>query len=69
MLLILFSKYAQVISLRHEKETTITDSSVKILDKSKRKANKIWVDKGSEFCNRSMVARFLQQINGCNQYS
>ena len=32
----------------------------KILDDSKRKPNKIWVDKGSEFYNRSMKS-WLQE--------
>ena len=65
ILLILFSKYAQVISLRHEKETTITDSSVKIqtnLNANQIKYGQIkavnfardqWLQ---DFCNRSMVA-------------
>ena len=34
----------------------------KILDKSGRKRNKIWVDKGSEFCNISMKS-WLQDHN------
>ena len=33
---------------------TITKALQKILGESNRKPNKIWVDKGSEFCNRSM---------------
>ena len=33
---------------------TITNAFQKILDESNRKPNKIWVDKGSEFYNRSM---------------
>ena len=32
----------------------ITNAFQKTLDKSGRKPNKIWVDKGSEFCNISM---------------
>ena len=36
------------------KGTTITNAFQKILDKSGRKPTKIWVDKGSEFYNRSM---------------
>ena len=32
--------------------------TTKILDESKRKPNKTWVDKGSEFYNRSM--KFLR---------
>ena len=33
---------------------TITNAFQKILDESNRKLKKIWVDKGSEFYNRSM---------------
>ena len=33
---------------------TITKAFQKILDESSCKPNKIWVDKGSEFYNRSM---------------
>ena len=33
---------------------TITNPFQKILDDSNRTPNKIWVDKGSEFYNRSM---------------
>ena len=36
------------------KGTIITNAFQKILDKSGRKPIKIWVDKGSEFYNRSM---------------
>ena len=32
---------------------------LKKIDKSNRKPNKIWVDKGSEFCNRSMKSWLL----------
>ena len=33
-----------------------------ILDESNRKSNKMWVDKGSEFYNRS-IKSWLQDIN------
>ena len=46
-----FSKYAWVIT---EKGITITNASQKSLEKSNRKPNKIWIDKGSEFYNGSM---------------
>ena len=51
---IIFSKYAWVIPLKDKKGITITNAFQKILDESNRKPNKIWVDKGSEFYNRSM---------------
>ena len=40
--------------LGDEKGITITNPFQKILKESNRKPNKIWVDKGSEFYNRSM---------------
>ena len=49
----IFSKYAWVISLKDKKGVSIVNAFQKILDKSERKPNKIWVDKGSEFCNNS----------------
>ena len=50
----IFSKYAWVIPLKVKKRITITNAFQKILDESKRKPNKIWVDKGSELYNRLM---------------
>ena len=43
----IFSKYAWVIPLKDKKGVTIVNAFQKILDDSKRKPNKIWVDKGS----------------------
>ena len=48
------SKYTWVVPLKDKKGITITNPFQKILDESNRKPNKIWVDKGSEFYNRSM---------------
>ena len=45
----IFSKYAWVIFLKGKNGTTITNAFKKNLDEPKRKPNKIWVDKGSEF--------------------
>ena len=50
----IFSKYAWVIPLKDKKGITIANVFQKILDESNRKPSKIWVDKGSEFYNRSM---------------
>ena len=50
----IYSKYARVISLKDKKGITITNAFQNTLDKSNCKPNKIWVDKGSEFYNRSM---------------
>ena len=43
-----------VIPLKDKKGITIINAFQKVLDESNRKPNKIWVDKGSEFYNRSM---------------
>ena len=50
----IFSKYVWVIHLKDKKGASMVNVFQKILDKSKRrKPNKIWVDKGSEFYNNS----------------
>ena len=49
----LFSKYAFVTPLEDKKEATITNAFQSILNKSKRKPNKIWVDQGSKFYNNN----------------
>ena len=48
----IFSKYAWVVSLKNKKGITITNAFQQILNKSNRKPNKIWADKGSGFYNR-----------------
>ena len=48
-----FSQYAWVIPLKDEKGVSIVNAFQSILKKSNRKPNKIWVDKGIEFCNNS----------------
>ena len=49
----LFSKYAFVVPLKDKKGINIVNAFQSVLNKSKRKPNKIWVDKGSEFYNAS----------------
>ena len=49
----IFSKYAWVVPLKDKKGISIVNAFQKILKKSDRKPNKIWVDKGSEFYNNS----------------
>ena len=49
----LFSKYVFVVPLKDKKGISIVNAFQSILNKSKRKPNKIWVDKGSEFYNAS----------------
>ena len=43
----IYSKDAWVIPLKYKKYITITNAFQKILDKSNRKPNKMWVDKGT----------------------
>ena len=53
----IFITYTWVIPLKDEKETTITNAFQNVIDKLKRKPNKIWVDKGREFYNRLLKIR------------
>ena len=55
----LFSKYAFVVPLKDKKGTSIANAFESILDKLRRKPNKIWVDQGSEFYN-SLFKRWLK---------
>ena len=50
----IFSKYAWIIPSKDKRGITITNAFQKILDESNRKPKTIWLDKGSEFYNRSM---------------
>ena len=47
----IFSKYAWVAPLKDKKGVSIVNAFQKVLNKSGRKPNKIWVDKGSGFYN------------------
>ena len=58
----LFSKYAWVGPLKDKKGVSIVNALQKILDSSKRKPNKIWVDQGSEFSN-NLFKKFLKENN------
>ena len=49
----IFSKYAWVVPLKDKKGVSIVNAFQNILDESMRKPNKIWVDKGSGFYNKS----------------
>ena len=60
--IVIFSKYEWVVPLKNKKGIIITNAFEKILNESKRKANKIWADKGSEFYNKSMKS-WLQDNN------
>ena len=50
----IYSKYAWFLPLKDKKGVSIVNAFQSILKKSNRKPNKIWVDKGGEFYNRSM---------------
>ena len=63
----LFSKYAFIVTLKDKKGTTIVNAFESILNNSKRKSNKIWVDQGSEFYN-THFKKWLKD-NGIGMYS
>ena len=52
---------------KDKKGIMITNAFQKILDQSNRKPNKIWVDQGSEFYNRSMKLQLEKK--GIEMYS
>ena len=56
------NKYTWVVPLKDKKGIMITNAFQNILNESKRKPKKIWVDKGSEFYNRSMKSRLEKKI-------
>ena len=58
----IYSNYAWVIPLKDKKGITITNAFQNILNESNCRPNKKWVDKGSEFYNRSMKS-FLKNNN------
>ena len=62
----LFSKYAWVIPIKDKKGTSIANAFKKIISEG-RKPNKIWVDQGSEFYNKSFTD-FLK-MNNIEMYS
>ena len=63
----LFSKYVWVVPLKDRKGVSIINAFQKILDSSKRKPNKIWVDQGSEFYS-NVFKKFLKD-NAIGMYS
>ena len=62
----LFSKYAWVIPLKDKKGTSIVNALQKIISKG-RKPNKIWVNHGNEFYNKSF--KDFWKINNIEMYS
>ena len=63
----IFGKYAWFVPLKDKKGVSIDGAFQKILDKSGRKPNKIWVDKGSKFYN-SFLKKWLK-IDDIEMYS
>ena len=59
----LFSKYAFVVPVEDKKGTTIVNAFQNVLNNSKRKPNKIWVDEGSEFYNNVFKKWLNEQSN------
>ena len=60
--IVLFHRNVWVIPFKDKKAITITNAFKIFLKESTHKPNKLWVDKGSEFYNRSMKP-FLQNSN------
>ena len=63
----LYSKYAFAIPLKDKKGISIVNAFNKIIKKSNRKPNKIWVDQGGEFYN-NVFEKWLSD-NDINMYS
>ena len=63
----LFQSGLRKFFLKDKKVITITNAFQKILNESKREPNKIWVDKGSGFYNRS-IKSWLEK-NDIEMYS
>ena len=58
----LLSKYVFVVPVKGKKGTTIANTFQSILNSSKRKPNKVWVDQGSEFYNK-FLKKWLKDNN------
>ena len=57
-----------VIPFKDRKGITITNAFQKTLDESNRKPNKIWVNKGSKFYNRSINSWLEKNAVKCNHH-
>ena len=66
----LFIKYACVVPIKGKKGVSIVNAFKCILDSSKRKPNKIWVDQDGEFYN-NLFKNFLRinDIEVCSKYN
>ena len=63
----IYSKYAWVVLLKDKNGVSFVNALQSILKKSNSKSNKIWVDKGGEFYNRS-IKSWLEK-NDIEMYS
>ena len=61
-----FSKYVWVIPIKDKKRTCIINAFKKIIS-GKRKPNRIWIDQGSEFYNKSF--KDFLKMNNTEMYS
>ena len=52
-----------------KKGIRITNAFQKILDESNHKQNKIWVDKGSDFYNRSLKSWSKKMVYKCSTHN
>lgn len=58
----IFSKYAWAVPLKNKTGSNVLNAFKSIIDKSKRKPLKIWVDSGSEFYNQTFL-KYLDDNN------
>ena len=61
-----FQQICLIYSIKDKKGITTVNAFQKNLDKSNRKTNKIWVEKGSKYYNRSM--NFWLEKNAVEMY-
>ena len=47
-----FSKYGWIVALKDQKTESVSSAFDLIFEKSKRKPEKLWTDKGSEFISK-----------------
>jgi hypothetical protein len=57
-----FSRYAWAVPIKDKKGDTVLNAFIEIINKSKRKPNRLWVDQGKEFVNKKM-AEWLKENN------
>ena len=62
-----FSKYAWAVPLKSKTGVEMVEAFKKIFEESGRKFKKLWVDKGTEYYNKTFL-KFLKD-NGCEIYS